>query len=118
MGELFKLPPARFLRAMDRKPMPTADEACVRPVILPVVRVERCVDEPIYDESYTLREPMPCSCCSPPCQSDDEVRRNVQRRLSQNDKWHIKLSLVERREIGARWGFDENGKPLPGTPKL
>lgn len=28
------------------------------------------------------------------------------------------LTLADRRIIGARYGLDENGEPLPGTPKL
>lgn len=30
----------------------------------------------------------------------------------------LPLTPAERRALGARWGLDENGNPLAGTPKL
>lgn len=58
-------------------------------IVLPVVRIERHHDEPT--PGYDRRHDL---------------------------HPHSFMTKAERRALGARWGLDETGRPLAGTPKL
>ena len=72
MGDLVQMPHFKRFGTLRED-----DQPC-QIVILPVVRVERCPDDPYITE---VTEP-------------------------------LRLTLAERRALGARWGLDENGRPL------